>query len=319
MDATTVLEHFGNLATRQQLLEAGLSGGDLTAAVRLGRSWRVRRGYYAAPSVSPEALAAVRVGGRLAGPSAARSYGFWAGFDTRLHVAVPFNAGRLRTNFAPSLGRDLTPDTSARDIVLHWTHKSTNRECWRVSATEAVHQMVTWSDRETAVASIDTARTLLPLSQAQIAGLFRLDPAAIRLAASKSRPGSDAGGESVVRQRLLLVGVHVDQQVAIRGVGEVDMIVRGTRVVIEVDGRAFHSARAQFENDRRRGSELAARGYDRIQLTYQQIFENWPWCIEVIFRAISRNSGVAVTHGADGNWGDHFVALDPHPSHQLLN
>jgi very-short-patch-repair endonuclease len=104
--------------------------------------------------------------------------------------------------------------------------------------------------------------------------------------AARSRPGSESGLESIVRQRLLAIGIEVNQQVYIEGVGRVDMVVRDSRVVIEIDGRTFHSATEPFENDRRRGAELAARKYARIQLTYSNIFGNWPWCVEMVCRAL---------------------------------
>jgi hypothetical protein len=145
--------------------------------VRTGAVRRVRRGYYASASASTEAIIAVRVGGRLAGPSAARSFGFWSGFDERIHVAVPSNAARLRTNFAPSTGENMTADLSSRAIVLHWLPPSASSECWRASATETLHQMLTWCDTETAVACLDDARTKLSLSQAHIRQLFEADAA----------------------------------------------------------------------------------------------------------------------------------------------
>ena len=52
---------------------------------------------------------------------------------------------------------------------------------------------------------------------------------------------------------------------------EVDFLWRSERVVVEVDGYAFHSSRRAFEADRRRDAELAARGYTVIRVTWRQL------------------------------------------------
>jgi len=289
MDVARVIDSLGKIATKQQLVDRGLSGFDLTAAVRRGEIRRVRRAHYATPGALPAAIAAIRVGGKLGGPSAARSYGLWSGFDDRIHVVLPRNASRLRTNLPPSISENLTPDTSEREVVLHWLNSpSVGGECWRVTARETLRQMAAWTDAETAVACLDTARSILRFTDGDLRATFESAPVSERLLFRRSRSGSDAGSESVVRQRLVLRGIEVDQQVTIAGVGRVDMIVRGTRVVIEVDGREFHSSATAFENDRRRDSELAARGFIVIRLSFAQVFGDWARCEHAIVAAITQ-------------------------------
>ena len=287
----------GNIATRSQLVARGVSGGDLTTAVRLGEIRRVRRAYYATPAATVDAVHAVRVGGRLAGLSAARSYGLWAGFETRLHVSLLANASRLRTNLAPSVvasqepgfAPSLTPDTGRREVVLHWlAERSTNGECWRSSIPETLAQVASWCDRETAVACLDTARTAFGLGVAEIERALAGTAAQARMLASRSSPGSDSGPESVVRQRLLALSIDVAQQVRFEGVGFVDMQVKGTNILIEIDGRSYHSDPVTFENDRRRRNELVQRGYVVLQFSFKQVFEEWAWCESMILGALSQ-------------------------------
>lgn len=54
---------------------------------------------------------------------------------------------------------------------------------------------------------------------------------------------------------------------------EVDFLWSAARLVVEVDGFAFHSTRAAFERDRRRDADLQARGLTVMRLTWRQIVE----------------------------------------------
>ena len=255
----------------------------------MGEIRRVRRAHYAISAALPDAVQAVRIGGRLAGVSAARTFGLWAGFDGRLHVALPANASRLRTNLAPSVTTNVTPDISTRASVLHWVRPSLpGPDCWRVSVEDCVRQIASWADAETAVACLDTARTVFGWDGARMAAVFRRASATERARAALSRPGSDAGTESVVRQRLLRCGVTVKQQVTISGVGRVDMLITGTKIVIEVDGKTHHLSPDSFENDRRRDAELARRGYTVVRLGFAKIFGDWAWCERMILAAIAQ-------------------------------
>lgn len=285
-----IAEQFGHIITRQQLLRSGLTGSDLTRAVRTGELRRIRQAHYATAKASAEAIAATRVGGMLCGVSAARSFGLWGGLDTRLHVALPGNAGRLRTNYPPStipslqLGGRLTPDTSDRAVVLHWGIAETG---WRVTLAECLKQVALWSDRETAIACLDTAWKPYGISALRLTAIFADEPPRSRQLAAESRPGSDSGLESLIRQRLGRHGIALRQQVEMPRVGRIDLGIVGTLLIIEADGYEFHSSSAAFEEDRRRDAELAAMGYVVIRLTYAQITGDWEWCERVILAAIA--------------------------------
>jgi very-short-patch-repair endonuclease len=54
---------------------------------------------------------------------------------------------------------------------------------------------------------------------------------------------------------------------------EVDLLWRAQRLVVEIDGYAFHSSRRSFERDRRRDQALAARGWRVIRVTWRQLAE----------------------------------------------
>lgn len=52
---------------------------------------------------------------------------------------------------------------------------------------------------------------------------------------------------------------------------EVDFLWPAARLVVEVDGFAFHSSRAAFERDRARDAELAAAGYVVVRITWRRL------------------------------------------------
>jgi very-short-patch-repair endonuclease len=52
---------------------------------------------------------------------------------------------------------------------------------------------------------------------------------------------------------------------------EVDFLWRERRLVVEVDGYAFHSMRSSFERDRRKEADLAAAGLRISRLTWRQL------------------------------------------------
>ena len=289
----SVTDALGGIATRQQLVSAGCTGFDLTRAVRMGAIRRVRQARYATDAALPDAVVATRVGGLLAGISAANSYGLWSGFDTRVHVSVGQNSSRLRTNVPPSLraiGQDLSADFIRRRVCVHWLREGAvpelGPECWRVPVEVCLRQVVEWADRETAIACLDTALTIRKLRCEDIAHIFSASSAAERLIAAQCDYGCDSGTESLVGQRLLALGIQMRRQVHIPGVGRVDIGIVGTRIIIEVDSKGHHDNPRAFEEDRRRDAELVSRNYIVIRLSYLKVTGDWPWCVRVVLAAI---------------------------------
>lgn len=285
----STVNRVGGIATRQQLLAAGHSGYDLTVAVRRGQVHRIRQARYVSESAPIDAVAAARVGGRLGGMTAAGSYGLWSGLDQRLHIVVGATSSRLRTSVPPSVACRLTSDLIDREIKLHWLVgeqvPELGPECWRVPVGDALRQVARWSDTESAIACLDTARTLLPIEDLSM--IFEDEPSESRRLLAASRSGSESGTESLVRQRLAAMGFRLVQQVRVPGIGRVDGLIAGTRVLVEIDS-SHHDNDVSFESDRIRDAELAALGYVVVRLTYRQIVSNWAWCERMIRAAVAR-------------------------------
>lgn len=52
---------------------------------------------------------------------------------------------------------------------------------------------------------------------------------------------------------------------------EADCVWRTPRVIVELDGHAYHSTRAAFERDRRRDRQLQVAGWRVVRLTWRQL------------------------------------------------
>lgn len=277
-----VVRALGGIATRAQIVAAGLTGTDITSAVRRGELRRVRRAHYATAGAPRDAVDAVRVGGRLCGVSAARSYGLWAGFDEMVHVVVARNASRLRVIREHDA---VTPDRGDRQIELHWIDTEPSRECWRVSLHDCLRQVVAWSDRETAMACLDTAIEAAGITREELQAVFAAEPPTSRLRAAAAQPGCGSGYESIVVRRLRSIGLRIRQQVWIAGVGRVDGLIEDI-LVLEIDGLEHHFTREAFEEDRRRDAVLAGLGKPSIRLSTRRIRDEWDSCVADILAAL---------------------------------
>jgi very-short-patch-repair endonuclease len=55
---------------------------------------------------------------------------------------------------------------------------------------------------------------------------------------------------------------------------EVDLLWPHQRLIVEVDGYAYHSSRTAFERDRAKDAALAAAGYAVLRVTWRQLVDN---------------------------------------------
>ncbi|WP_159448476.1 DUF559 domain-containing protein [Demequina sp. NBRC 110052] len=85
-------------------------------------------------------------------------------------------------------------------------------------------------------------------------------------------PDAESPGESLARVALLRSGLAVRSQVFYEGIGRVDLQVRG--VVVEIDGREYHSDPQAFERDRRRDRALRLMGLTVFRYSAREVFDD---------------------------------------------
>ena len=100
--------------------------------------------------------------------------------------------------------------------------------------------------------------------------------------------GARSPMESVARVRMRAQGWPVQDAVVFPGIGEVDFVV-GPRLVVEVDGLAWHDGFEAFTHDRWRDRALAARGLTVVRLPAREVMQD-SFLVEV--ERVLRSQGV---------------------------
>ena len=75
----------------------------------------------------------------------------------------------------------------------------------------------------------------------------------------------------------------------------VDALWRHERVIVELDGFAFHKSRAQFETDRRRDAKLTVAGYRVLRITQHRL-QHEPEAVLADLRALLTAGRLAHSH-----------------------
>jgi very-short-patch-repair endonuclease len=127
--------------------------------------------------------------------------------------------------------------------------------------------------------ALSEARVLRLTSDRELSGAIARCPLRTGVAPARALLASERGTAALTRsdaeRRLLAMIVAAglprpDVNAFLHGF-EVDLLWREAKLVVEVDGHAFHGHRAAFERDRRRDQVLTAAGYRVIRVTWRQL------------------------------------------------
>jgi very-short-patch-repair endonuclease len=95
----------------------------------------------------------------------------------------------------------------------------------------------------------------------------------------------ESGTESIARFWLARYHLPLRPQVWI-GEKRVDFLI-GRRLVVEIDGAAYHIDPERFEADRTRDAELTALNYIVLRFSYNQVIYRWPEVEAAILAAVA--------------------------------
>ena len=253
MDPVIALERRLGASRWRALVAAGVTDGDLRGAVRRGQVLALGGGTYALPAAAPDAVLAARLGGRLTCISATQRYGLDVLSPPVVpHVVVPRNCS-----------------VDASDAVVH--RASVPGTGPVVPVLPALVAVLRCLETVEAVVVVDSALRQRVARRRSLDVRLR-GPGSVearrRLGLADARSGSVI--ETVARLALRQVGLPVDCQVPVPGIGRVDLVVDGW-LVVELDGFAYHSDRDRYRTDRRRTNGLVAQGYRVLRFSYEDV------------------------------------------------
>lgn len=277
-----ILEEFvaGNdgIVSSELLSANGHSPHEAARAVQSGRLLRVRRGWFALPGAPRPLVDAVSAGGRLSCVSVLRRHGVWSMRDWRPHVRTGRHSGH-------SPGQR---EAARSGLVVHRAHSD---EPLGAAAEDpfdvALRHAVRCQPMLDAVASLDSAVNTGIMSIGDLAWVLDPLPSRLRRLHDLVDGSCQSGLETKARLGLRAINVPHRLQVEIEGVGHVDIVI-GDRLVLELDGWQWHSAKKDFEEDRRRDLLLARLGYLVIRVSYQQVSYGWNAVMATVQSLIAR-------------------------------
>lgn len=249
MSVVGVMTAAGGVARTAALISAGCSKRDIAQAVRKGQVLRVRTGVLATPDANPALIAATGLSGVITCVTALAWHGIsLLRLPRTIHVGVPsgFTTSRRPTkgvHLHYARGRD-KPALGAPPVA---------------SVVTALDEAGRCLDERSHLVAVDAALHRGDVSVRHVAN-FRLCTAQRRdwlLAHADGR--AESPGETLARLDLVKQGLNVHPQRFIKGAGRVDLVVED-RVVVEIDGRAFHQGPEAFVRDRRRDRTVVAGG-----------------------------------------------------------
>jgi very-short-patch-repair endonuclease len=263
--AEEIARHGGSASLRE-LRESGWTLHKLEVAVRSESIVRLRRGWYGV-ALNEQRLAAGRVGGAVSCITALRLRGVWVMPHDAIHVRIA-RGTEIKTRAG---------------LKVHWTAERVR--CADVDGTEAaISCAVDCVPFEAAVVALDSAVNRRLISASEVRAICS-SSARGRRAAAAMDPASESGIETLARLRLRRRNLKVRTQVWIPDVGRVDLVI-GDRLVLELDGRAWHDRPGDFEADRRRDRALVAAGYLAMRASYAQVMGDWDTIESQILRLV---------------------------------
>ncbi len=269
-DLVARLQSLGGCARSATLFALGATKNDLRTAVRGGHIAMLRRGVYAAPGTPPAVCEAARHGGALTCGRALRAHGIWVlEGEGPPHVWLGAH-GRAH------------PHTACR-CVGHWSEGTSSLGV--LDPAPALLHYARCSNEEGFFAALESALRIGAIGSSERAWIRERLPERLRWLVDLAHSKSDSGLESIVRLRLHRIGITVEAQVTIIGVGTVDFVIDGV-VILEVDGVENHDGPSKRHKDLVRDAEANARGYTPLRFDYALVIHNWPRVERAIIGAL---------------------------------
>lgn len=282
-DIDNALAKLGGAATRTQLLR-GMTRGTLDNEARAGRLTRVFPSVYCRPwdadlAAVREHAAVLSIGmpAALSHPSALRRWGLLASEPPEIHVTVPISRHPYRTSpgivihrtrrFPPVVRHSgVVTVSAAAAVVSAWPMFSGSDQ--RAPALSAYRQ------RLATPAELRDALTFAPNLRRRRSLEMLIELVAAGCESELELWGylnvfDVPGLRHAERQRWLHVGGRRFRA---------DMLYDAERLIVELDGRSYHSSPDQWERDCARDLALAKVGWQTIRLSHRRLTTDVAGC-----------------------------------------
>ncbi len=279
-------------------MECGYSVGRIRRRVHSG-TWQVVIGPVLAPAglvvttqVRDRAAQLAVPGSVLAGPSAARIWGIpvpdgrsWLAVDPDRHPRIP-GVEFMRTTIDSF-------DVGSTDDGSRMTGRErTVFDCLRLLPETAGAELLDRALQRRWITLDDLAARVSGYAGRR--GCRRL----IRLL-RRAADGTHAASERLLARLLMgarirgwLANQPIFDSLGLIGLG--DVVFEAARLVIELDGWAFHSTPDRFQRDRARQNRLVASGWTVLRFTWRDLTERPEYVISTIRTILARLTGSAM-------------------------
>lgn len=280
--------------SRSQARQAGLSETMIDERVRHGRWVKLTAGVYAHPASPPtwerqlQAALLSRPGSVAAGHSAAH-----------LHRFTGFNPGRPTIMSPPQGNGRLAIGTVLRvsdfdevvvGLVDGFPVTSVAETLWTLCRFRRRNEIRDLIGQEISMGHTTTAALETVLARVQ--GTRQKGLPIFRDIISELSPSDEATASNLleaVLYRLLgspgIPPVKRQHPFALSAPSRVDAYIESWGLVVEADGRNWHTRQADFQRDRIRDNELAAMGIQVIRFTYADLTQRFDQCLTTLLAA----------------------------------
>ena len=280
------------VVTTDQLLAAGLTRNAIAHRVKQHRLRRYHRGVYLVASLpaplTPQMAAVLACGDTavLSHHAAAALWGIRKPHDSPIDVTVVGEGVRKRDGLRVHRTRHLDP----RD-------RTTREGIPVTSPARTLFDLAPLLPQSHLDRVLEEAQVLRLTAPRAIEAILDRHPGAAALRAALKRQHDPSLTRSEAEARLLELIRKADlppPQTNVRILAhEVDLVWPAARLIVEVDGFAFHSTRQAFERDRLWDAELQAAGYRVIRVTWRQVAETPEAVIARLARALATIAAAA--------------------------
>jgi REase_MTES_1575 len=279
------------VVARAQLLTLGFTVEAIDHRLRARRLLLAHRGVYAVGhrvlTIEGRWLAAVLAAGGgavLSHVSAAAAWEIRPVGAGPIHVTLPVDVGRKRRPGIRIHRNTLGPDETTRHRGIPITDPA--RTLIDLATTLKGRPLEHALDRAEHLRLVDFA----DLAQRIKARPGRPGSPALQAQLSRYTAGSTLTRSELEERFLALCDDHgiprPETNTRIEGI-EVDFVWRDARLIVEVDGYAYHRSPSAFESDRERDVILALAGWQVLRFTWAQITRRSAWVAGAVARRLA--------------------------------